>query len=47
MMRCLNLPVGIGLVFFLPGNPDFKIVRIGFLNLINQPVLGFQDQQAK
>ncbi len=46
MMRCLNLPVRIGLVFFPPTHPDFSMVRISLLNLINQPVFDFQDQQA-
>ena len=41
-----GLLVRIGLVFFPPSNPDFKIMRIGLLYLINQPVLDFQDQQA-
>jgi hypothetical protein len=42
--RYINLPIRIGLFFFTPANPDFKIVRIRLLNLINLPILDFQDQ---
>lgn len=46
MRRCLNLHVRIGLVFFKPANPDFKMVGISLLNLIDLPVLDFKDQKA-
>ncbi len=32
--------------FFIIGNPDLEVVRIGLLNLIDKPVLDFQDQKA-
>ena len=41
-----GLLVGIGPVLFPPANPDFKIMGIGLLDLVNQPVFDFQDQET-
>jgi hypothetical protein len=41
-----GLPVRIGLVFLPSTNPNFKMLRISCFNLIDLPILYFQDQET-